>query len=87
MAGIDAQTGQLLLRVTYDGSALCGKTTTVRCLADLAGIPLQTPDEVQGRTLYFDWLEYVAGTYDGKPIRCQIVTVPGQKDLETRAFN
>ena len=87
MAAIDAQTGQLLIRVTYDGSAMCGKTTTVRCLADLAAITTKTPDEVKGRTLYFDWLEYVAGSYDGKPIRCQIVSVPGQKELESRRWH
>ncbi len=87
MAVLDAQTGQLLIRVTYDGSAMCGKTTTVRCLAELVSMTLQTPDEVQGRTLYFDWLEYVAGTYDGKPIRCQIVTVPGQQELESRRWH
>lgn len=87
MAAIDAQTGQLLIRVTYDGSAMCGKTTTLRCLADLVAVTPQTPDEVQGRTLYFDWLEYVAGMYDGKPIRCQVVAVPGQKELESRRWH
>jgi hypothetical protein len=37
-----------------------------------------------GRTLYFDWLEYVGGNFEGIPIRCQIVSVPGQPDLAAR---
>jgi hypothetical protein len=37
-----------------------------------------------GRTLFFDWVDYVGGIFDGRQIRCQILSVPGQKELAHR---
>ena len=37
-----------------------------------------------GRTPFFDWTEYTAGRFGGRPIRCELVTVPGQLDLAKR---
>src|SRR6185369_2821187 len=45
---------------------------------------LECPAELAGRTLYFDWVDYVGGMFDGRQIRCQIVSVPGQKELARR---
>src|SRR6185369_4883088 len=45
---------------------------------------LECPAELSGRTLFFDWVDYVGGLFDGRQIRCQIVSVPGQKELAHR---
>jgi hypothetical protein len=34
--------------------------------------------------LYFDWLDYTGGLFEGRRIRCQIVSVPGQATLAPR---
>ncbi|MCA9708160.1 MAG: GTPase domain-containing protein, partial [Myxococcales bacterium] len=81
---IDEERDVLVLRVVYDGSPFAGKTTTLRALARRLGARVTTPREQDGRTLYFDWLEYVGGLYDGRRIRCQIVSVPGQLVLGGR---
>lgn len=67
-----------LISVVYDGPPFAGKTTTVRALARGLGREVYTPAEQEGRTVYYDWLEYTGGRFEGAPIRCQIVTVPGQ---------
>ncbi|MEZ4445175.1 MAG: GTPase domain-containing protein [Polyangiaceae bacterium] len=87
MAFIDADTGQLVVRVTYDGGALSGKTTTLQQFARSSSLLVESPEATEGRTLYFDWVEYVSGLYDGKPIRCQLVSVPGQLALEERRWH
>ena len=87
MAVIDADTDRLVIRLTYDGVPFCGKTTSLRTLARLVSLELKTPEEIHGRTLYFDWLEYASGLYEGKQIVCQLVTVPGQKKLESRRWH
>jgi hypothetical protein len=43
-----------------------------------------TPVESEGRTMFFDWMEYTGGLFEGHQIRCQIVSVPGQPDLAAR---
>jgi hypothetical protein len=43
-----------------------------------------SPGEVSGRTLYFDWLDYTGGQIEGRRIRCQIISVPGQAVLAPR---
>lgn len=74
----------LVLRIVYDGAPLSGKTTTLRTLAESLGVTTTTPEERNGRTLYFDWVDYVGGLFDGRKIRCQIVSVPGQSELAER---
>ena len=84
MALVDPTTDQIVVRIVYDGPALSGKTTSLKALARGVSSSLTTPAETAGRTLYFDWVDYVGGLFDGRQIRCQIVSVPGQRDLAER---
>jgi signal recognition particle receptor subunit beta len=84
MAIIDESRGVLVVRIVYDGPALSGKTTSLRALARGVSSKVECPAELAGRTLFFDWVDYVGGLFDGRQIRCQIVSVPGQKDLAHR---
>ena len=73
-----------MLRIVYDGPGEAGKTTTMSALGAELGRSLVTPEERDGRTLYFDWLEYTAGGFEGHPLHCQIVSVPGQVEMAQR---
>lgn len=84
MPTIDPTRGVLVIRVVYDGPALSGKTTSLRALAKGVSRDVECPGEKDGRTLYFDWVDYVGGIFEGRQIRCQIVSVPGQKQLARR---
>lgn len=84
MAVIDPAREDVVIRVVYDGPPMAGKTTSVRALANCMGGALATPHEIDGRTLYFDWLDYTGGLFDGRRIRCQIISVPGQATLAAR---
>lgn len=84
MAVIDETQGVLVVRIVYDGPALSGKTTSLQALARGVGSRVATPAEANGRTLFFDWVDYVGGIFDGRQIRCQIVSVPGQRELAHR---
>jgi signal recognition particle receptor subunit beta len=84
MPTIDPARGVLVIRVVYDGPALSGKTTSLRALAKGVSRDVECPGEKDGRTLYFDWVDYVGGIFEGRQIRCQIVSVPGQKQLARR---
>jgi signal recognition particle receptor subunit beta len=74
----------LVVRLVYDGPPRSGKTTSLRALAGSLSRPHLSQEEAEGRTLYFDWVEYIGGTFEGRPIRCQIVSVPGQRALARR---
>ena len=84
MPVLDTKRGVLVVRIVYDGPPLSGKTTSLRSLASGLGVPVTTPEEKDGRTLFFDWVDYVGGLFDGRQIRCQIVSVPGQRELAHR---
>jgi signal recognition particle receptor subunit beta len=84
MAVFGAAGEPLVIRVVYDGPPRSGKTTTLAALAGSLARPLVSPEEAGGRTLFFDWVEYVGGSFEGLPIRCQIVSVPGQRALARR---
>lgn len=85
MASLDRERDAVVVRIVYDGPPTAGKTTSVRALAERLGQGgLTTPEEAAGRTLYFDWLEYVGGRFEGRQIRCQVVSVPGQPELAAR---
>ena len=84
MAVIDPDRDAVVIRVVYDGPPMAGKTTSVRALAKGVGGELTVPEEIGGRTLYFDWLDYTGGLFEGRRIRCQIISVPGQATLASR---
>src|SRR5688500_8756428 len=84
MPTIDAARGVLVIRIVYDGPDLSGKTTSLKALARGVSSHVECPEEREGRTLYFDWMEYVGGLFEGRQISCQIVSVPGQRELAHR---
>jgi len=84
VARIDPDRAQIVIRLVYDGPAKAGKTTSLRRLAGSLGVDMFSAPEEDGRTLYFDWLDYVGGLYEGMPIRCQVLSAPGQQVLESR---
>ncbi|MET0554072.1 MAG: GTPase domain-containing protein [Vicinamibacteria bacterium] len=84
MAILDTERGVLVVRIVYDGPALAGKTSSVRALASSLDRPVFSGAEAEGRTLHFDWLDYVGGLFQGYPIRCQVLSVPGQPALVSR---
>jgi signal recognition particle receptor subunit beta len=84
MAFVDVKANAIVIRIVYDGPPFAGKTTSVRTLARSLMRTVDTPLESDGRTLFFDWLEYTGGVFEGRQIRCQIVSVPGQLELAAR---
>lgn len=84
MAVLDRENGCVVIRVVYDGAPMAGKTTSVAALGRGLGAPVFSPAELEGRTLYFDWLDYTGGLFEGHRIRCQIISVPGQATLAPR---
>lgn len=86
MAVLDREREVIVIRVVYDGPPEAGKTTSLQALAGSLGQTLQSPAEEYGRTLYFDWLDYTAGRFEGYQIRCQIVSVPGQPEFSQRRW-
>lgn len=85
MASLDRERDAVVVRIVYDGPPTAGKTTSLKALAERLGQKtVHTPQESSGRTLFFDWLEYVGGRFEGRQIRCQIVSVPGQRELAPR---
>lgn len=84
MARLTTDGDTLVVRLVYDGPPRSGKTTSLRALAEGMARTVFSPGETEGRTQYFDWLEYVGGSFDGIPIHCQILSVPGQTELAPR---
>jgi GTPase SAR1 family protein len=87
MAAFDKD--RLIVRVAYAGAPMAGKTESVRALLPLlkgqgAERLVMSPAEDRGRTAYFDWADYEGGAFQGKPIHCQITSVPGQVALSSR---
>ncbi len=84
MPTIDESHGWLVVRIVYDGPAMSGKTTSLRSLAAGLASKIESPEEREGRTLYFDWVDYTGGLYEGRQIRCQVLSAPGQRELAHR---
>jgi hypothetical protein len=88
MAVFDLEGQRLVLRIVYDGAAQAGKTTNVRGLGahftTRRRSELFEAGEIAGRTLFFDWLRIDAGLAGGFPLRCHVVSVPGQPVLGAR---
>jgi signal recognition particle receptor subunit beta len=91
MAVFDRQQEKLVARVVYDGPAGAGKTTNLnqlcRFFTMLRRSELVTPAEAAGRTLFFDWLQLDGGLVGGVPLRCHLLTVPGQAVLAHRRLH
>jgi len=79
---------RLVVRVVYDGPASAGKTTNITQLCHQFPVErrseIYTPGALKGRTMFFDWLEIDAGTLSGHPVRCQLLSVPGQTQRSYR---
>lgn len=84
MPTLDKARGVLVVRVVYDGPPMSGKTTTLQSLARSLGVTITSPEERNGRTLFFDWVDYVGGLFEGRQIRCQLLSVPAQEQLADR---
>lgn len=84
MAILDAERNAVVIRIVYDGPPEAGKTTSLRALSASLARPMTTPAQAGERTLFFDWLEYTGGLFEGRQIRCQVVSVPGQAELAHR---
>lgn len=88
MAFFDTREQRLGVRVVYDGVACAGKTTNLRQLCLLFAAQrcsaVTSPSELHGRTLFFDWMQIMAGAACGFPLLCQVLSVPGQVVLGPR---
>lgn len=90
MPVLDDESNSIIVRIVYAGPPMAGKTESIQSLAELllgdsrAEGAVFSPGEATNRTLYFDWLDYSGGLFKGRKVRCQIVTVPGQKALTER---
>ncbi len=88
MALFDPERDRIVIRVVYDGPGHAGKTTNLgrlcRAFASWRRSDLVSPNTLGERTQYFDWLEVDGGLLRSYPIRAQLLTVPGQRDLTLR---
>lgn len=88
MAVFDLRKQRMCIRIVYDGLGGAGKTTNLRQLAALFAAQrtteLYSPAEIDGRTLYFDWMQINGGVVCGFPLLCQVISVPGQVVLTER---
>ncbi|MBX3259198.1 MAG: hypothetical protein KF782_05860 [Labilithrix sp.] len=88
MAVFDPRERRMCIRIVYDGGAGAGKTTNLHQLAHLFAAQrtadVYSPREIEGRTLYFDWLQIRGGLVGGFPLTSQVVSVPGQVVLTER---
>lgn len=88
MPHVDEQTGELVIRVVYDGTGEAGKTTTINALCSMISLQRRgefvSPGTTGRQTEFFDWLDFSGGFVDGRRVRCQLVSVPGQPELHAR---
>ncbi|MEO1368178.1 MAG: GTPase domain-containing protein [Acidobacteriota bacterium] len=84
MAQLDPETGHFSLQIVYDGAPESGKTSSVVSLGRLLECPVVTPGENRGRTVFFDWMDYVGGACHGRPVQCRVITVPSREELAAR---
>ncbi len=89
MAFFDESQDNLVIRIVYAGPPFSGKTESLKTLSRIlkgkAGSEqIFSPSDSFGRTLFFDWFDHSAGLFQGRPIRCQIIAVPGQTTLTSR---
>ena len=81
MAARQGLTREIDCKVVYVGPAGSGKTTTIRALHDRLAPdtrgPVLSPTLPGGGTLFFDLLTIELGTLDGRRIRLQLLSAPG----------
>ncbi len=85
----DEELQRLVLRLVYDGPPGAGKTTNLSSVCELFGQTrrgeMNSPAVGEdGRTRYFDWLDFDAGVVGGYRLRCQLLSVPGQRKWQSR---
>lgn len=88
MAHIDARSGEVVIRIVYDGASGAGKSANVEQLRTLisqqrSGLVRKHPGDGE-RTELFDWLEFAGGYLDGRRVRYQILSTPGLPELARR---
>ncbi len=89
MAYLNVKDRIIETKIVYYGAGLSGKTTNLEMVKKLstdgkAG-DMMTLDTDGDRTLFFDWLPYNIGKFNGCDVKMQLYTVPGQaKYAETR---
>lgn len=89
MAFFDESQDNLVIRIVYAGPPFSGKTESLKALSRIlkgktGEDQIFSPSDSFGRTLFFDWFDHSAGLFQGRPIRCQIIAVPGQTTLTSR---
>ena len=79
---LDFQARELTVKLVYYGPALCGKTTNLQAIHEIAqeGATgrLMTLETKEDRTLFFDLLPLTFDMSQGLRVRFKLFTVPGQ---------
>lgn len=82
MAYIDERSGDVVVRLAWDGASSAGKTTNLQRLHAqlLSGRPgdVISPETTGRATAWFDWRELNGGIIDDRRVRLQLISVPGQ---------
>lgn len=88
MPHIHKQSGEIVVRVVYDGAPEAGKTTNLLYLTEKLGLQQRprpaSPGSTGRRTEFFDYVHFDGGYVDGRKLACQVVSVPGQAALLRR---
>ncbi len=88
MPRYDKRSGDIIIRVVYDGAPEAGKTTNIHALQQSLSLSrkgrIASPGTTSRRTEFFDWLDFQGGYVEGRRVRCQLVSVPGQSSLLRR---
>jgi signal recognition particle receptor subunit beta len=88
VAHIDPRTDEIVLRIVYDGAPHAGKTTNVRVLHESLLThregTLESPESTGRATAFFDYRDFMGGYLEGRRLRCQVVSVPGQTEHAQR---
>ncbi len=89
MAYLNVKERVIEAKIVYYGAGLSGKTTNLeqvkRLSTDGRCGEMMTLDTDGDRTLFFDWLPFNMGKFNGCDVKMQLFTVPGQaRYAETR---
>lgn len=88
MAAFDPVDRKIVVRVVYDGPGQAGKTTNLEQLegffTERRRSDLFDAGCLDGRTQYFEWMQLEGGLVQGHPLRCELISVPGQTGLGRR---